>query len=172
MASCAFTLSKARAERFDLLLLSGYDRSLFLHFAMFFKELVEQHGVDLLVPDGLGLAGGIASYQIGRRSSHFFSDQAESKCLGRIKFLVKTEADRFKRVEYFAGFRDRFDVMFIPTRRHVTAAKSSCACYCHRIGIHPHNRLHVGVDIPDEAAVVYIRSLGADTDNVTSRGNA
>jgi hypothetical protein len=89
---------------------------------MLFEELVEQHGVDLLGADGLGLAGGIASHQTGSRFSHFFRDQAESKCLGRIIFLVKTEADRFKCVEYFAGFRDRFDVMFIPTRRYVTAA--------------------------------------------------
>ena len=80
---------------------------------MFFEELVEPHGVDLLVADGFGLAAGIASYQIGRRFSYFFSDQAESKCLGRIIFLVKREANRIKRVEYFAGFRNRFDVMFI-----------------------------------------------------------
>ena len=85
-------LVQARAERFDPLLLSGYDRSLFLHFAMFLEKFVEQHGVDLLVADGLGLAVGIASHQIGRRFSHFFSDQAEGKCLSRIIFLVKTEA--------------------------------------------------------------------------------
>jgi hypothetical protein len=32
---------------------------------MFFEELVEQHGVNLLVADGLGLPAGIASTRSG-----------------------------------------------------------------------------------------------------------
>ena len=41
------------------------DRFLFLHCAMLFEELVEQHRVDLLVADRFGLPLGIASHQIG-----------------------------------------------------------------------------------------------------------
>ena len=56
---------------------------------MFSEEFVEQHRVDLLLARGLGLAVGIASYQIGGCFSHFLGDQAEGKCLSRIISLVK-----------------------------------------------------------------------------------
>ena len=54
---------KARSESFNLLLLFGYDRSLFLHFAMFLEKLIEQHRVHCFVAHAVNLSVSIANYE-------------------------------------------------------------------------------------------------------------
>src|SRR6266545_5630356 len=138
---------------------------------MLFEKLVKQHGVDLLVADRFGLAHGIASHEIGNHLGHFFGDQAKGKRLRGIILLVVTEADRLEPKEHFAGFVHRLDVMFIPARRYVSAAKSSGAGYRDRIRVSPNNGLHVEIGVADIAAAVYVRARCADTDDVTGRGD-
>ncbi len=50
---------------------------LFLHFAVLFEKLVEQHGVHRFVADGVNLALGIASHQIGVHLFHVLGYETE-----------------------------------------------------------------------------------------------
>ena len=46
---------------------------------MLFQELIQQHRVDSLVADGIGLAVAIASHQVGIYFRHLLRDQAKSR---------------------------------------------------------------------------------------------
>ena len=139
---------------------------------MLFKELVKQHGVDLVVADRFGLPLGIASDQISSYLGYLFSDQAKRSRLGRTIFFVVAEALRLEGKEHVAGFVHRLDVVFIPAGRDVPAAKSSGAGYGNRIRIRPNNGPHVGVDASDKATVIDVGARRADTDDVVGCGNA
>ncbi len=139
---------------------------------MLLEELVEQHRVDLLVAHRFRLAHGIAPHQIRIYLGHFLSDQSKGDRLRRIILFVVTEADWFERVDRFAGFVHRLDIVFIPARRYVGAAESAAAVYGNVIGVGSHNRLHVRVDLADVASVAHVRSIDTDTNNVISRGDA
>ncbi len=160
---CAHLL-QARSKRVNLLLLR-------VNLATCFEKFVEQHRVDLLIADRFGLAVCIASHQIGIHLGHFLSDQSKGERLRRVVLLVIAEADRLERVEHFTGFLHRLNIVFIPAGRYVTAPKPAAAGYRDRIGVGPNNRLHIGVDVADKAAVAHVRPSSADTNNVTGRGD-
>jgi hypothetical protein len=139
---------------------------------MLFKELVKQHGVDLVVTDRFGLPLWIASDQISTYLGYLLSDQAKRSRLGRTIFFVVAEAHRLEGKEHVAGFVHRLDVMFIPARRYVPATKSAAASDGNVIGVCINNGLHVAIDVADKAAVVHVRARRADTDDVVGCGNA
>ena len=149
-----------------------YDPVLFDKSFVLLEKLIEQHRIDLFVADRFGLALGIASHQIGIHLRHFLGDQAKGKRLRVIIFFVVAEADRLERIERFAGIVHRLDLVFVPARGYVTAAKSAAAGYGDRIRIGPNNGLRIGVDVADKAAVAHVRAERPDRDNVIGCGNA
>ena len=65
--------------------------------------------------------------------------------------IAKT--DRFERIDRFAGFLHRLDIVFIPTRRDVRPTKSPAAAYGNQVRINPNLWLDRGVDVPDTSRV-------------------
>ena len=55
----------------------GNRRFLFLHFAVLFEELVEQHRVDRVVAHGIDFAVFVAHHQVGIHLSHFLGNQTK-----------------------------------------------------------------------------------------------
>ena len=145
---------QARSQRFNLLLLPHGIRFQFLHFAVLFEKLIEQHRVDLLVANRLGLSLRVAPHQIGVHFGYLLSDEAKGKRLRGIILPVVAEADRLQRVECFAGFVHRLDVVFIPARRYIGPPKSAVAIHSNIVGVYSHNRLHRVRDVANASGVI------------------
>src|ERR1700730_5057300 len=131
---CAHFLQTS-SKRFNLLLLArdrrfllcsigfylGYYRLLFLHFAVRFEELVEQHRVDRLIANGNDFALLVARHQIRIYGGHVLGDKAKIRRARGINLLLVAEADRFKREKRFAGLTHRFDVVLVAPRGDLEA---------------------------------------------------
>jgi hypothetical protein len=156
-------------------------RFLFLNLAVlllaprvFFKELIEQHCVDLLVTNRFRLALLIASHQSGSHFGNLFSDQAKRDRLCRVILLVITKTNRLEPIDCLAGFMHRLDVVFIPARRYVSAAESAAAVYGNQVRIRPHLWLDVRIDLADIATVadVLATDVRANADYAVGRRDA
>src|SRR6266576_3994998 len=87
-----------------------------LNFFVLLDELVEQHRVDLLATDRVGLAFFVHRYQSGVHFCYFFSYQAK---LGRVRCVVLVvEGHWFQREDCFTGRIHRVNVLLEPLRRH------------------------------------------------------
>ena len=84
---------------------------------MFLEELIEQHGIDRFVADGLWFSLLVARDQLRADFSHLLGDQTKRERLRRIGIFLVTEGDRFERKESFAAAVHRLDVMLEPARR-------------------------------------------------------
>src|SRR5262245_9770242 len=83
---------------------------------MLFKELVEQHRVDLLVAHVLDFPLWVADSQLGGYLGHILGDQPIFKALLRINLFLVAERDRFEREKRFASLIHGFDVLFVTAR--------------------------------------------------------
>src|SRR5262249_59862564 len=79
---------------------------------VFFKELVEQHRVHLVVSDTVGFPFFVAHYQIGIYFFYFFSDKSELRCSGWINLLFVSKDDRLKLKKPFTGSLHWLDLLF------------------------------------------------------------
>ena len=78
---------------------------------MFFKKLVEQHGVDLFIADGLWFALAITDDQVGIYFFYFLSHQPELWDALGIDFFLVAKGYRFQAQNRFAGFAHWLDVL-------------------------------------------------------------
>jgi hypothetical protein len=78
---------------------------------MFFKKLVEQHGVDLFIADGLWFALAITDDQVGIYFFYFLSHQSELRDALRIDLFFVAKAHRFQGQNCFAGFAHWLDIL-------------------------------------------------------------
>ena len=85
---------------------------------MLFEELVEQHGVDRVVADGLGVALLIAGDQLGADLGHVLCNQAKEKRACGIHLLLVAKSDRFKRKKPFARVAYRLNLLLVTARGH------------------------------------------------------
>src|SRR5437867_12025470 len=108
---------------------------------------------------------------MGSDFSYLLCDQAKGNRLCRIVVLVITKTDRLERIDRFAGFVHRLDIMLIPARRDVRASESSVAVYGYQIGIGPDLWLNIGIDLADIATIAHIFTSSAYGNNVTTRDN-
>src|SRR5216110_1171585 len=84
---------------------------------MFLEKLVEQHGIDRLVADGLWFSLLVARDQLRADLSHILGNQTKRERLRRIGIFLVTERDRFERKESFATPIHRLDSFLKPARR-------------------------------------------------------
>ena len=101
---------------------------MFLHLAVLFEKLVEQHRVHRFVADGVRLALLVASHQIGVHLFHLLGHEAELRnALGSSSVLV-AEGDRLEREDRFARLVHRLD-RFLESRRGNDRAEVTVGIY-------------------------------------------
>jgi hypothetical protein len=76
----------------------------FLHLAMLFEELVEQHRVHGFVANGVGFSLFIASRQIRVHLFHLLGHEAELRNALEVKLLLVAEGHRPEREDRFTSF--------------------------------------------------------------------
>src|SRR6266542_3095707 len=174
-------LLEARCQGLDLLMLlrqvelqfsdSGF---LFLNFAVLypnllvlFQELVEQHRVHCFVADGVNLVLIVTHHEVRVHFGYFFGNQSKLRH-ARVILLV-VESDRPERKDGFTGFVHRLNFFLEPARGTKRAELASgvdqdwygvgvCCC-------RPAN-------VADKATVAHVRTIRADSNNVTSPEDA
>src|SRR6266540_2968946 len=174
-------LLEARCQGLDLLMLlrqvelqfsdSGF---LFLNFAVLypnllvlFQELVEQHRVHCFVADGVNLVLIVTHHEVRVHFGYFFGNQSKLRH-ARVILLV-VESDRPERKDGFTGFVHRLNFFLEPARGTKRAELARgvdqdwygvgvCCC-------RPAN-------VADKATVAHVRTIRADSNNVTSPEDA
>ena len=79
---------------------------------------------------------------------------------------VVTKAHRLEFIDCFAGIVHRFNVMLVPTRRDVAAAKSAVAVDGNPVWVGANLRLNVRIDLSYKTAVAHVLTKGADGNNL------
>jgi len=82
-------LLQPRSQCFKLLLLLRNGRSQFVHCAVLFEKLVEQHRIDGVVADGVRLSLFIGQHQGGIYLGDFFSNQTKLREVLNVALVVK-----------------------------------------------------------------------------------
>ena len=85
---------------------------------MLFEKLVEQHGVDLLVPNGLRLTLTITDDQVGVYFFYFLCNESKLGDTLGIDILFITKAHRLKRQNSSAGFAHWLYILLKSRRGH------------------------------------------------------
>src|SRR4030095_13685776 len=138
----------------------------FLHFAMLFEELVEQHRVHGVVAYSGDLAILVPHYEIRIHLGNILCDQSKLRRICDVVLIV--EGDWPQLQDSFARFVHRFNLLFKPARGDGRAELATGVDqYWYSVAAYerPEN-------VADKAAIAQVRSGMTDTNNVTSRFDA
>jgi len=98
-------------ESLHFLLLLCDDRSLVLHCAMLFKELIEQHRVYCFIGHRVGLAALVANHQIWVHFFNFLGNETELRSALRVDLFFVMERDWFEREDRLTLAIHRFNLL-------------------------------------------------------------
>ena len=82
-----------------------------LDLTVLFEKLVEQHRVHRFVAHGIGFPLVVASDEVRIRLFHVLGHESKLRDALGVKLLLVAEGDWFERVNRFAGFVHRLDIL-------------------------------------------------------------